>query len=152
MSTYDTGIDPIAIKVAVLFLFCDSFVKFARIRAMPCGASSHDIASSVPSMHVNSPLEVFDWDMLPCILISTFQLLLYLAGTLIGAKLRFAAHLKTNYLVMCVLISSFGKGLYLLMMVWDYPLSFCNSIELFILSSNFVALRVYLFLQTIFTG
>ena len=36
-----------------------------------------------------------------------------------------------------------GRCRYLLMMVWEYPLSFGDMIECFILSSNVVALRAY---------
>jgi hypothetical protein len=94
MSAYDTGIDYNTIKVGMLVLFCDSYVKFARMRAVPCGATAQDIASAGPQMHLGSPFEVFDRDMVYCLAISILQLLLYLAGTLIGVRLRFTAHIK----------------------------------------------------------
>eukprot|EP01047_Picozoa_sp_COSAG01_P070572 COSAG01_NODE_10735_length_2092_cov_4.321626_2_plen_123_part_00 len=101
-------------------------VKFARIRAVPCGAAAADVLAAAPQMHVSSPLELLhDWDMLQGGLVSAFQLLLYLGGVVLGARLRFAgthaqgaAGLKPNYLVMCVLISSFPKAFYTLMMIW----------------------------------
>jgi hypothetical protein len=150
METYDAGIDLNLAKLAILVTFCDGYIKFSRLRALPClenGALPPDIATTVPVMHVSSALEFADVDMLICVMLSIFQLVLYLLGVIAGARLRFSAgaHVKPNYLVMCVLASSFGKALYLLMMVWDYPqgASFGDMIEWFILSSNVVALRAY---------
>jgi len=146
METYDAGIDLNLIKLAVLVIFCDGYHKFARLRALPCletGAVPVDVATTDPQMHVSSPLEFVDIDMAFCVLISIVQLFLYLAGIIAGARMRFNPQVKANYLVMCVLASSFGKALYLLMMVWEYPPSFGGMIEWFILSSNVVALRAY---------
>lgn len=148
METYDAGIDPNLVKLAILVIFCDGYIKFSRVRAIPClenGVLPTDIAASTPVMHVSSPLEFVDTDMLVCVGLATFQLALYLVGIVGAAHIRFGAgaHVKANYLVMCVLASSFGKALYLLMMVWDYPPSFGDMIEWFILSSNIVALRAY---------
>ena len=146
MPAYDRGIDPNLVYMALLLLFCDGYHKFSRLRALPClpdNTIPPGAASTTPRMHIDSPLEFFDWDMLFCLGLSAFQLSLYLLGIIGGARMRFNPQIKPNYLVMCVLASSFGKALYLLMMIWDYPPSFSDMIEWFILSSNVVALRTY---------
>ncbi len=51
------------------------------------------------------------------------------------------AILKYNYLLMAIILSSFGKGLLFLMMVWDYTFQFSTFLDAFILSSNVVALK-----------
>jgi lipid intermediate transporter len=118
MDTYDAGIDPNLVKLAILLIFCDGYIKFSRVRALPClengAALPSDIAAATPVMHVSSPLEFVDAEMLLCMGLSMFQLLFYLLGIVVGAHLRFGAgaHVKANYLVMCVLASSFGKALY----------------------------------------
>jgi hypothetical protein len=147
METYDVGIDKSLLKLTMAILFCDAYVKFAYLRALAPGSDDvlqHDVATAAPRMLIASPLEFWDWDMLYCFGVSIFQYMLYLAGTLLGAGVRFKAQVKPNYLVMCVLASSFGKLFYILMMVWDYPPAFSLTIETLVLSSNVVSLRVYL--------
>ena len=61
-------------------------------------------------------------------------------------------HLKYNYVVMALIISSFAKGSVLLLLIWqDYSQhnSFALVIALFVLSSHVVALRVFLNNNTI---
>jgi len=48
---------------------------------------------------------------------------------------------RYNYVVMTVLLSSVGYLLILLMMVWDYDLTFGQGIFLFVITSNITAMR-----------
>ena len=43
--------------------------------------------------------------------------------------------------MLAILLSSFGKLLVVPMMVWDYDLAFAYAIQLFVLSSNRLALQ-----------
>jgi hypothetical protein len=62
-------------------------------------------------------------------------------------RLRLASKyviLKYNYLLMAIILSSFGKGLLILMMIWDYPVypfALSTLLNGFVLSSNVVALK-----------
>lgn len=52
--------------------------------------------------------------------------------------------LKYNYLLMAIILSSFGKGLLILMMIWDYPaypFALSTLLNAFVLTSNVVALK-----------
>jgi Arv1-like family len=49
-----------------------------------------------------------------------------------------------NYLVMTLVLSSFGKALILLTMIWGYPPQFIVALNMFVATSNTVALRAFL--------
>jgi len=51
---------------------------------------------------------------------------------------------KYNYLAMSIIVSSFGKFLFILTMIWDYHIGFLTGIDLFVLTSNVVAIKVFL--------
>ena len=34
MDTYDAGIDPNLVKLAIILIFCDGYIKFSRVRAL----------------------------------------------------------------------------------------------------------------------
>ena len=75
------------------------------------------------------------------------ELAAYVGGVAAAVRATYGARclmLKYNYLVMSLLLSSFGKLFAVLMMVWDYDLSFFALLNLFVLSSNVVALRAFL--------
>ena len=42
------------------------------------------------------------------------------------------------------MLSSFGRSLVLLDMIWVYPLAFCRAVELFVLLCNGIAIKVQL--------
>ena len=44
-------------------------------------------------------------------------------------------------MVMAMLLSSFGKFLILLMMIWDYDLMFGFALQIFVLTSNATAIK-----------
>jgi hypothetical protein len=48
---------------------------------------------------------------------------------------------RYNYLIMAIILANFGKPLFLLMIVWDYPLSFIVVLNVFLLSSLVVSLK-----------
>ena len=80
LPAYDRGIDPNLVYMALLLLFCDGYHKFSRLRALPClpdNTIPPGAASTTPRMHIDSPLEFFDRDMLFCLGLSAFQLSLY---------------------------------------------------------------------------
>jgi hypothetical protein len=57
--------------------------------------------------------------------------------------------IKYNYLIMAIILANFGKPLFLLMIVWDYPLSFIVVLNVFLLSSLVVSLKVFLNSRTL---
>jgi len=54
------------------------------------------------------------------------------------------AVVKYNYLITGVILSMFGKIGTLLMMIWDYEMTLYYTIDFFIMSSNVVAIKVFL--------
>ncbi|EFA86273.1 hypothetical protein PPL_00835 [Heterostelium album PN500] len=42
---------------------------------------------------------------------------------------------------MAIILSSFGKGFLILMMIWDYPFSFSTILSIFVLTSNVVSIK-----------
>jgi lipid intermediate transporter len=51
---------------------------------------------------------------------------------------------KYNYVVVAIILSSFGRGVLLFMLVWDYPVLFIRGVDVFVLTSNVVALKAFL--------
>jgi len=63
--------------------------------------------------------------------------------------------IKYNYIVMAIILSSFGKGFTFLMMIWDYTHSFSifsTIIDIFVLTSNTLVLKVFLATTTVKAG
>jgi len=54
------------------------------------------------------------------------------------------AIVKWNYVVIGIIVSSFGKSFLLLMMIWDLDNSITLLIDFFILASNALALKVFM--------
>jgi len=54
------------------------------------------------------------------------------------------AIVKYNYLLMAILLSCFGKPFFLLTIIWNYPIQFVSLLNIFILASNVVAIKVFL--------
>jgi len=51
---------------------------------------------------------------------------------------------KYNYVFVAIIVSTFGRGVLLFMLVWDYPLLFIRGVDVFVLTSNAVALKAFL--------
>ena len=51
---------------------------------------------------------------------------------------------KYNYVFVAMILSAFGRGVLLLMLVWDYPVLFIRGVDIFVLTSNVVALKAFL--------
>jgi len=51
---------------------------------------------------------------------------------------------KYNYIFVAIIVSTFGRGVLLFMLVWDYPVLFIRGVDIFVLTSNVVALQAFL--------
>lgn len=49
-----------------------------------------------------------------------------------------------NYVYVTTILSSFGRGVLLFMLVWEYPVLFIKGVDVFVLTSNVVALNAFL--------
>lgn len=56
-----------------------------------------------------------------------------------------------NYVIVAIILSSFGRGVLLFMLVWDYPVLFIRGVDVFVLTSNVVALKAFLDTTTYFS-
>jgi hypothetical protein len=84
------------------------------------------------------------------------ELVMFALGLVLAVRLaralgaRFRQPLRLNYVVMAVLLSSFGKALAVLLMVWDYDVAAgAWGIAVFVLTCNVTAVRVLLDCSTL---
>eukprot|EP01112_Ceratiomyxa_fruticulosa_P017188 TRINITY_DN5304_c0_g1_i1.p1 TRINITY_DN5304_c0_g1~~TRINITY_DN5304_c0_g1_i1.p1 ORF type:complete len:246 (-),score=16.86 TRINITY_DN5304_c0_g1_i1:125-862(-) len=142
MDYHEKGIDIQYIKVFVVYIFFEAYIKWLRFREY--------CQYQVPK----TPLYDYQWqDDLPpdryffILGTSLAEYLVFIlavcAAVKIGLGRRYAI-VKYNYLAMALILSSFGKGLLVFMMVWDYQLNFASWLSVFVFTSNVVALKVFL--------
>ena len=91
---------------------------------------------------------------------STIEFIVYLLAVTFAAKFTVKSNVSTNqytiikwnYLIMSLILSSFGKGFVFLMMIWDYDEKFNNFsiiIDIMVFTSNALALKVFLDVHTL---
>jgi len=137
MKPYEWGVAPGVLWLGVLVLFFDSYVKWADASG---GFESLNVAENLLCAECGC-----GWQWLYQ---AAIELAGFLAGVVLGVSIQPALNGGAlNYLVMSIVLSSFGKLFHGLAMIWDYSeqrQSFGTCIEAFVLASNVVALRVYL--------
>eukprot|EP00920_Eleutheroschizon_duboscqi_P028510 GHVT01069440.1.p1 GENE.GHVT01069440.1~~GHVT01069440.1.p1 ORF type:complete len:663 (+),score=63.07 GHVT01069440.1:357-2345(+) len=102
----------------------------------------------------NSPQCGFEEKHLLILFSAAVELVVYLTVILVAAKFyvwcthdrigRRVTLVKYNYLVAAVIISMYGKLGTLLMMIWDCEMALRHPIQFFIITSNVVAVKVFL--------
>ena len=81
---------------------------------------------------------------------SVLEFLLYVAIIIVivavqlNVNNRCGEFTKYNYVFVAIILSSFGRGVLLFMLVWDYPVLFIRGVDVFVLTSNAVALKAFL--------
>ena len=121
-STFEFALYLISVILASHFL-----IKRNIFRVVSTGASS-TLSSSIPNFSPVNPASVSPAPVAS----STLKIL--------ESRINY---LRNNYLIMAILLSSFGYTGYILMMIWDYPTSFVWLVTAFTLSSNTIALKVF---------
>ncbi|KYQ93774.1 pmp22 family protein [Tieghemostelium lacteum] len=137
----DFGIPIQYIKVLVVYIFFESYIKWLRLK------ENFDV-------HPKSAFLYYDWqDDVPydrywfIFLTAVAEFGIYVLSIMLLVRLIYSSRyaiIKYNYLVMSIILSSFGKGFLILMIIWDYPFSFNEILNLFVLSSNLIAIKVFL--------
>lgn len=88
-----------------------------------------------------------DGTLLRYFLASVAEWLAHLSGVVLYVRLNMPKQflmIKYNYLAIAVVVSSFGKLLLPLSMIWDYDILFFRFMSLFVITSNTVAVSVFL--------
>eukprot|EP01083_Nonionella_stella_P158002 513599_1 len=136
---HESGVHIILLKMIPALICFDAYLKWFRL------AKYYESVDSV-IVSLMSP-KPFDCHFI-ILGAAALEFVLFISGVLLCAKLlhfRVDTHfVKYNYLVMAILISSFGRLLILLMMIWDYDVKFGSAVNVFVLTSNFTATKVFL--------
>ena len=61
-------------------------------------------------------------------------------GTVVVLSLKAYPAIESNYIVMLMILSNFGKFILGIMIIWDYPIVFTVVISVFVMVSNIAAL------------
>jgi len=146
----DFGIPIQYLKVLVVYIFFESYVKWLRVKEY-CEYTQPKSAFYYYDWQDDVPYDRYWFIFITAIAeFSVFILAIILSVRLIYQS-RYPI-IKYNYLVMSIILSSFGKGFLVLMMIWDYPFSFSAILNVFVLSSNIVAIKVFLDTSTFKAG
>ncbi|CAB4401370.1 unnamed protein product [Rhizophagus irregularis] len=132
----DHGIDPNVFKLGILLILFDVYIKWFRLE-------KYYTASNIPFIEQPVFLQYLYILFLCVIEFVVFQFGVRLAVSFyIGDKY---AIIKYNYIAIALIISSFGKILLILMVIWDYNgLEYSWLINIVVLTSNVEALAVFL--------
>jgi len=124
----DSGMQPGIKKLAILLILFDVYIKWLKLE-------------NIPKIHV---LTHYFYILLVC----TIELIIF------HASIRFLIWLlyhrkyeiiKYNYVTIALIISSFSKLLYILMIIWDYgEINYSWYINILVFTSNVEALSVFL--------
>ncbi|KAM9993593.1 hypothetical protein ACTFIZ_011570 [Dictyostelium cf. discoideum] len=137
----DFGIPIQYIKVLVVYIFFESYIKWLRFK-------EYEQHPSGPAFYYIDWQDDVPYDRYWFIFITAIaEFAVYILSIILSVRLIYESRypiIKYNYLIMAIILSSFGKGFLVLMMIWDYPFSFGSILNIFVLSSNVVAIKVFL--------
>uniref|UniRef100_A0A6A7G8X0 Protein ARV n=1 Tax=Hirondellea gigas TaxID=1518452 RepID=A0A6A7G8X0_9CRUS len=140
---HESGVDVTLLKLIPAFICFDAYLKWFRLAKYY--DESFDSASLATVSSFSSKPYDYHFTLLGC---AALEFLLFVLGILMIARLtqrKVDTHfVKYNYLVMAILISTFGRLLIVLMMIWDYDVNFGRVVNIFILTSNITATKVFL--------
>eukprot|EP00474_Spongospora_subterranea_P006509 CRZ06967.1 hypothetical protein [Spongospora subterranea] len=125
----DEGLTRIVLKMIPGIIFFDTYLRWHRIHSL-------SILKYSLILPYNAYISLF-WA-------STFELIAFVGGVIIAARILTTGSLNYLHLIVSVIISSFGKLFIVLMMIWDCNAHYGPIINIFVLSSNITALRVSL--------
>jgi len=133
----DNGISIQYLKVFIVYLFFECYAKWNQLQ--------EEIVQ--PYVHILIVFAV------------TLEFLVYLFSIMVGVHLTAKPSIGTNYgiikynyIIMAIILASFGKGFTFLMMIWEYNHTFSifsAVIDIFVLTSNTLVLKVFLNSTTI---
>ncbi|GAM24282.1 hypothetical protein SAMD00019534_074570 [Acytostelium subglobosum LB1] len=125
------------ISVLIVYIFFESYIKWLRIKEY-CEYTQPKSAFYYYDWQDDVPYDRY-WFIL---ITAIAEFGLYVAAIGLSVQLIYRSRyaiIKYNYLVMAIILSSFGKGFLILMMIWDYPFSF-STILIFLDTSTFKAI------------
>ncbi|ORX42045.1 hypothetical protein BCR36DRAFT_338193, partial [Piromyces finnis] len=132
----DSGIQPGIKKLAILLILFDVYIKWLKLE-------------SIPNINV---LSHYFYILFVC----TIELIIFHASIRFIIWLLFHKKyeiIKYNYVTIALIISSFSKLLYILMIIWDYgEINYSWYINILVFTSNVEAISVFLeesYLKTI---
>jgi len=149
----DFGISIQYLKIFGIYLFFEAYSKWTLLKDRYGDDLNCNFAYEEVTIR---PFERYGF----IVLITAAEFLVFLLGIIAGVKLTLKTNnpdtvysiIKYNYLVMAIILSSFGKGFVFLTMIWEYKDSFSlfrSIINIFVLTSNVLALQVFLDSTTI---
>lgn len=136
MPYHDKGLDLYCYPLLAVYLLFEAYVKYSTLYE-----------------YYTKEENVYDWVVAPyaqiplIFLITVVEWLVYIFGILVAAHFAIGksyAIIKYNYLVMAIILSSFGKSLLMFLMLWDYRQAFNTVLNVFVLTSNAVAVKAFL--------
>eukprot|EP00164_Ancoracysta_twista_P006979 GFYU01009826.1.p1 GENE.GFYU01009826.1~~GFYU01009826.1.p1 ORF type:complete len:240 (-),score=24.03 GFYU01009826.1:178-897(-) len=139
----ESGLGYFFYKLAFLSVLFECYLKWFRLKTV------YDEEESLITMHqYPSPYERYWHLFLSCL----GEYVVYCLGIVASTKMFYhldAVFVKYNYLVMAIILAGFGRFLLVLMMIWDYHISFSTVVNAFVLSSNVTAVKVFLDTTTV---
>jgi len=132
----DQGFDPNMLKVAFLWILFDVYIRFLHFE------KGHDL--ELDGEHPENFLFIPKLLLLCLLETVVYHLGIMQAVRSFYIKNKYAI-IKYNYISNALIISSFGKLIIVLMVIWDYnDMAYTWWINVFVLSSNAEALSVFL--------
>ncbi|KAI9305093.1 Arv1-like family-domain-containing protein [Cunninghamella echinulata] len=133
------GIEPNVFRFAILLILFEVYIKWFRLERT---------CAQYNSIFIQQPLY---YQYLYILALCIFEFIVFHCSTCLTLKLYFfnqSKIIRYNYISMALVISSFGKMLLILMVIWNYEqLEYSWLVSIIVLASNVEALSVYLSLS-----
>ncbi|KAH8553867.1 Arv1-like family-domain-containing protein [Umbelopsis sp. PMI_123] len=144
--TDEKSIEPNIMKLAVLLILFEVYIKWFRLEKYYTGSDS---------TFMEQPLF---YQYLYILLLCIIEFVAFHLGVHIAVRWLFRGRnsqsIRPNFITMALIVSSFGKMLLILMVIWDYKqLEYSWLVSIIVLTSNIEALSVFLhigYLQTFY--
>lgn len=140
MDYRESGISVQYVKVLVVYIFFEAYIKWFRLKEY-CEYTQPKSAFYYYGFWQDHLPHDRYWFILAAALL---EFAVYVLGISLAVRLSLGskyAIVKYNYLLMAIILSSFGKGILILMMIWNYTFSFSTILNVFVLTSNVVAVK-----------
>ncbi|CAO3682819.1 unnamed protein product [Rhizopus stolonifer] len=136
--TRQEGVEPHVIRFAILLILFEVYIKWFRLEKYYTTYDARFIEKSLPYQYLYIlALCIFEFVMFHCFV--------HLVIRLRSLWKKQEKQIRYNYVSMALIISSFGKMLLILMVIWDYrQLEYSWLVGTIVLASNIEALSVYL--------
>ncbi|KAM3580287.1 sterol homeostasis protein [Umbelopsis sp. WA50703] len=133
----ERSIEPNIKKLAVLLILFEVYIKWFRLEKYYTGSDS---------TFMEQPLF---YQYLYILLLCIIEFLVFHIGVHTAIRWLFRGQnsqsIRHNYIAMALIVSSFGKMLLILMVIWDYKqLEYSWLVSIIVLTSNIEALSVFL--------